>query len=363
MGRTLRFLGFMVGAGGGSLLANAFFSSPGPDVGRIHWSLRVLTILAVAGAGWLLFAASRGLVVRGSQHRAPVITSFEQLRGEHYLLYLRPFALDAGMSQAPADAPGWWTRSPFELPGLTTEEFLVGQFSRLGRVVAVGRPGEQLPLLGAERGYLPLHDWKPTVSGLLQGAHTVLMSVAPGQGTVWEFTEALRTIGPERLVLLVCCGSRDYDAFRTDATESYATRKSEEGDRTWAPMPALPDCPELPPASKREWVTPLRAFITFDQEWRPTLLRFVVTVPRWRHAWTLRRLLRRLMAPVLDHISALPRRQAVCTVPLQRPTDSQPPPPSAPVSAPHEPLLGSVLNHRGVSSRKRRTPGRRRRRT
>ncbi|MFJ4978403.1 hypothetical protein ACIP6X_24170 [Streptomyces coeruleorubidus] len=259
---------------------NACFSHPGPDVGRIHWSLRILVILTVSGAGRLLFDVSRRLVVRARQHRAPVITSFEQLRSEHYLLYLRSFALDAGMSQAHPEAPGWWTRSPFELPGLTTEEFLVGQFSRLGRVVAVGQPAEQLPLLGAQRGYLPLHDWKPTVSELLQGAHTVLMSVAPGPGTVWEFTEALRTIGPEGLVLMVCCNTRDYDAFRAAATASYDARKSQEGGGTWAPMPELPDCPELAPTTKREWIMPLRAFITFDREWRPTLFRFVITVLR-----------------------------------------------------------------------------------
>ncbi len=37
VGRTLRFLGFMVGAGGASLLGNAFCSDPGPDVERLHW--------------------------------------------------------------------------------------------------------------------------------------------------------------------------------------------------------------------------------------------------------------------------------------------------------------------------------------
>ncbi|GAA3504724.1 hypothetical protein GCM10019016_118370 [Streptomyces prasinosporus] len=361
VGRALRFLGFVLAVGGGSGLARAFFSDPGPDVERIHWALRVLIVLAVSGTGWAVFDAGRGLVVRGRQHRAPVITSFEQLRGERYLLYLRPFALDERMSEAPPDTPGASGRSPFEVPGLTTEEFLIGLFSRHGRVVAVGRPGEQLPLLGAERGYLPLQDWRHTVSGLIQGAHTVLMSVAPGPGTVWEFTEVLRTTEPERLVLMIACDPSDYDLFRADAASEYAARRSREGG-TWAPLPALPDCPEAPQPAKRKWAVPLRALVTFDRDWKPALFRFVVTVPRWRHVWTVRRLVRRQLEPVLGPLSALPEKRAADTVPPRTSADppASPPPPAPP---PRQPLLGSVLVHRTVTSRGRRTPGRRRRRT
>ncbi|MGC2996933.1 hypothetical protein ACPF8X_00580 [Streptomyces sp. G35A] len=357
VGRTLRGLGLAVGVGGAAGAASVLFSDPSPGAERIHWALRVLIILAVSGAGWIVFDASRKVVVRGKQHRAPVITSFEQLRGERYILYLRPFAVDTWMSAAPPEAPGFLTRSPFELPGLTTEEFIVGQFSRHGRVVAVGQPGERLPLLGAQRGYLPLQGWQHTVSELIQGAHTVLMSVAPGPGTVWEFTEVLRTIAPERLVLMVGCGSQDYDAFRVAAAAAYEARKSQEGGSTWAPLPALPDCPVVPRASKQEWAMPLRAFITFGQEWEPNLCRFVVTVPRRRQAWTVRRLVRDQLEPVLGPLSGLPQKRTAETIPLRTPagsTDSPPPPASASVSAPPQPLLGSVLRPEPVRSRGRR---------
>ncbi|WP_406719587.1 hypothetical protein [Streptomyces anthocyanicus] len=219
-GRTLRFLGYALATGCGSLLLKHFVIAPGPPVGHIPWVLRLLIMLGILEGGWLVFRASRRVVVRGRRHRVRVLTGFEELRGERYILYLRPFALDIRMSLPPPEAPGWWMRSPYELPGLTMEDFLVRQFTRHGRVVAVGEPGEELPLLGAQRGYLPLEGWERTVSELIQGAHSVLMSVAPGPGTVWEFTEALRTMPPERLVLMVCCGPEDYDAFRRPSWRS-----------------------------------------------------------------------------------------------------------------------------------------------
>lgn len=49
---------------------------------------------------------------------------------------------------------------------------MVWQFRSLGRVIAVGQPGEHLPQIGAERGYLPLDDWKDTVSNLIQGTRS-----------------------------------------------------------------------------------------------------------------------------------------------------------------------------------------------
>ena len=361
LGRVTRFLGFVLGAGAGSGLAHAFFVDPGPDVQDIHWSVRVLLVVAVPFSGWLLFAGGRRLVVRGKQHRAPVIASFGQLRGERYLLYLRPFGMDRRMAEPPPDAPGGGMRSPFEMPGHTTEDFILRQFSPLGEVVAVGQPGEELPLLGARRGYLPLDDWKAPVSALLQGSHTVLLSVAPGPGTEWEFTEALRTVAPERLVLMVACGAGEYDAFRRGVAELYAARRCQEGGSAWASLPDLPDCPVPAPGGKRQWVLPVRAFITFDREWRPTVFPFVVRVPWLRHLWTVRRLIHGELQPLLGRLGRLPARGTVDVVPLQRsageparsPDPSPRPAASPPIPAARQPLLGSVHVHHQRAPRKR----------
>lgn len=264
-----------------------------------------LIAFAVVVALLLLIGVAVALLEWGKRHRHRIIPSFEELAGERYLLYLRPFTIDPAMALPPDEAPGWYTRSPFELPG-THEEFLVRQFRSLGRIVAVGQPGEHLPALGAERGYLPVDNWKDTVSELIQGAHAVIMTAAPGPGTAWEFTEALRAIAPTRLLLLVYY-DEIYHPFREGVRQEYARRSSVETDANWPPLPQLPDIPPPDPHTRGlPWDFPLKGILSFDHQWHPQFTRFPPTVPRIRHAWTIRRLVRRELKPVLYPVSQLP---------------------------------------------------------
>ncbi|MER5870295.1 hypothetical protein [Streptomyces sp. NPDC002044] len=289
-----------------------------PDEGIAHLSLwlRLLIILSVCVAGAALFYGSFRLIIRGRRHRSGTVGSFGNLSGEPYVLYLRPFGLDALMASPVPEAPGAFTRSPFEIPGLTQEDFLVRQFKGLGRVIAVGQPGERLPQLGAKRGYLPIDNWQDTVSEMIQGAHVVMMTAAPGPGTVWEFTEALRTIPPARLVLLVYGDPADYAAFGKAVTQGYVLRSAQEDTGVWPQLPELPAFPPpLPRAKGQRWELGLKGIVSFDENWNATFNRFDPVVPRIRMVWTLRRLVRRELEPVLGRLSLGPVTRAS---PLQR---------------------------------------------
>jgi hypothetical protein len=314
-GRTLISLGWTLGILGavllfsGSMLIKTLVTGPTDGVAQLPLWLRLLIMLSILTTGGLLYGYSRPLLRRGKQHCSRTITSFDQLTGVRYVLYLRPFTLDPKLASPPPDAPGWLFRSPFELPGLTAEQFLIRQFVHLGRVVAIGQPGERLPLLGAERGYVPVNDWQDTVSEMIRGAHVVLVSAAPGPGTVWEFVEALRTVSPTRLVLLVYDGPAHYDAFRAAAAQEYATRSAKEA-AAWSPLPQLPDLPPPPlHTTELRWDFPLKGIVSFDQNWRASFTRFDPAVPRLRWAWSMRRLVRRELEPVLGSLSQLPSAQ------------------------------------------------------
>ncbi|MGW0788663.1 hypothetical protein ACWD04_10505 [Streptomyces sp. NPDC002911] len=306
-------LGWTAGALGlvmmfsGAALFRVLVQEPAGDVARLPMWSRLLILLPVLAVGGALFASSYPLIVRGRRHRSGTIASFGVFPEERYVLYLRPFGLDPEMALPMPDAPGGLMRSPFEIPGLTQEDFLVRQFKALGRVVAVGRPGERLPLLGAERGYLPVDNWQDTVSEMIQGAHVVMMTAAPGPGTVWEFTEALRTLPPIRLVLLVYGESADYAAFCDAVAQGYAVRSREEEAGVWPRLPALPPFPPpLPRAKGQRWDLRLKGIISFDEEWNATFNRIDPIVPRMRLVWTLRRLVRRELEPVLGPLAQLP---------------------------------------------------------
>ncbi|MBL1101080.1 hypothetical protein [Streptomyces coffeae] len=288
------------------------------------WWLRELGGMVVLCVGVCIFLVGRLVVVRGKQHTAGVIDCVHGLAGTRYVLYLRPFSNDPDMASLPDDLTGGGanTENLFFVSGLTHEEALVRRFRPFGRVVAIGRPGEPLPLPGAARAYLPLDDWQDAVSGLIEGAHVVLLSAGPGPGTVWEFVEALRVLPPERLVLLAYCDPAAYNRFREAVAEEYSRRSRTDpaGPATdvWPPLPALPDFPP-PSRSQRprwevllnggrkrlRWDFPLKGLVAFGPDWQATFIRFDPTTLRVPSPVTLHRLVKRELQPVLDKLTAL----------------------------------------------------------
>ncbi|MFC7511180.1 hypothetical protein ACFQV4_12340 [Streptomyces thermocarboxydus] len=94
---------------------------------------------------WLLFAGGRRLVVRGKQHRAPVIASFGQLRGERYLLYLRPFGMDRRMAEPPRMLPAAGCAAPSRCPGTPLRTSSSASSQRWERSSRWGSPGRNCP--------------------------------------------------------------------------------------------------------------------------------------------------------------------------------------------------------------------------
>ncbi|GGS45246.1 hypothetical protein [Actinokineospora fastidiosa] len=310
VGRLLVGLGWTAGGIGlllafsGTFLIKFLFLEASREMAERPVSVRLAVLVGVIASGGLLAGAGRAAVKRGRRHLRRTV-SFDALDGQRYLLYLRPFSVDAALAASP-EAPGWHTRSPFELPGLTQEAFVLRQFRDLGRVIAIGEPGERLPALGAERGYLPVDDWKDTVSSLIRGAHTVIMTASPGPGTVWEFTEAIRVSEPTRLLLLVY-EEPAYYAFRDAAGRKIVDRSTTEEGKVW---PSPPSLPNIPPPEQHDkglrWDFPLTGILHFTIDRSARFTRFPTAVPRLRHVGTIRRLVRRELQPVLDHVSHLP---------------------------------------------------------
>jgi len=126
------------------------------------------------------------------------------------VLYLRAFHDDAVTSSAePRGQAGGF------LPTDTEEEQLVGVLSEIDPVVAVGRPGERLPELGATREYIG-EDWQQYVIQLMGRARLVVVRAGATPGVTWELSEAGTRVSPDRLVLLVPFDRKRYDRFCAD---------------------------------------------------------------------------------------------------------------------------------------------------
>ncbi|MEU0877064.1 hypothetical protein ABZ345_00585 [Lentzea sp. NPDC005914] len=110
------------------------------------------------------------------------------------------------------------------------EEHLIGALRAFGPVVAVGRPGEQLPHLGAARFYLPGDDWQSGVLRLMELSQLIVLRLGDGDGVWWEVDQARDTQPPGKLVLLIPGGRPDL-AERLDAHLPKPAKVAAHSDR------------------------------------------------------------------------------------------------------------------------------------
>jgi hypothetical protein len=233
-----------------------------PDMG---WAATILLKIGAGVVGVVVFEIGHLTAVWGKRFRTRPVTSFDTLSGTRYVLYLRSFKTDTALATSP-DLPGNPLKILLSRRGLTREEHLIRYFGRHGKVVTIGRPGERVPPLGAQRGYITGPDWQTTVSRLIRNAHLVILSATPTPGTVWEFVETLHVIRSPRRLVLLAHGTADYTAFRDAVKAEHSARAIP------TTLPRLPDYDPLPPNVDADHPVPV--LITFDYGWEPTVKQF-----------------------------------------------------------------------------------------
>ncbi|MGW1173287.1 transferase [Kitasatospora sp. NPDC002543] len=146
------------------------------------------SLLLLAGGS---AAAAAGLLIlrRTRPYTAPGAAQALLRDGRRPVLYLRSFDDDEAAAREGADLR-------------TREVQFAAALGAVGPVIAVGRPGETLPLLGAARFYLPLDDWQGTVRRLMDLSQLIVLRLGPGEGLRWEIGEARATQPPAKLLLL-----------------------------------------------------------------------------------------------------------------------------------------------------------------
>jgi hypothetical protein len=110
---------------------------------------------------------------------------------------------------------------------LSLEEELARYFRRLGPFVAIGRPGERLPTVGAARLYVSDDEWQAEVEALIRAAQVIVWQAGPTEGTWWEFAKLFEMVDPRRILLVVpnpMSRPAEYAAFRDRAERVLGTR-------------------------------------------------------------------------------------------------------------------------------------------
>jgi hypothetical protein len=152
------------------------------------------------------------------------------------VLYLRSFDDDIKA----AKRRGSWTE----------EEHLVQMLALIGPVIAIGRPGEKLPQLGARRLYVSDEEWQGTVENLIKRSRLVAIRTGRSTGLLWEFQKCLELLRPDQL-LLVVSGEAALDAM----------------------LPGIGAAPSTRVRLGRGSIGAIRAFVIFRKNWTPSIVR------------------------------------------------------------------------------------------
>lgn len=205
--------------------------------------LPFLARVSMAVVGVLLYEAARRTKRYGQSMLAEAALDRLSRDTRPAVVYLRSFK-DDGVTDRVVDG----TQAVLFVNTASEEEQIAEIFSELGPVIAIGKPGEKLPQLGAARMYVEDDEWKSRVTEAVSVARLVLYRASDTQGFSWEVELGGKLLAPEQMVFLIPVQS-DYESFRGKAEQSLRVR-----------FPDLPD-------SKRRFGS-LAGLIYFDANWQ-----------------------------------------------------------------------------------------------
>jgi hypothetical protein len=169
-----------------------------------------------------VFVMIAGIIVhfRGRQHAARARAQGPQSPlsdSKPDVLYLRSFRTDPSSKLK---------KLKVLQSGLSTEEEQLADVLRpFGDLIAIGQPGEPLPIPGATRMYASDSEWKALVLDRMRVAPLVVIRAGTGAGLLWEFGQGVEVLKPERvLVLVLDIAVREYAEFTDQVRKSFGLR-------------------------------------------------------------------------------------------------------------------------------------------
>jgi hypothetical protein len=230
----------------------------------IYWAKQD-SMRSIAGAAWIILGvmAIIGLLAvyflgqlldrRGERYQALSAADAMSQDSRPPVLYFRSF-FDEPRTRRIRTRVGSSVNYSY---GRSEEEYLRPEILKVGPFVAVGRPGDPLPHLGANRLYVDDADWQAAVLRLMDGAAGAVIRVGPGEGLSWEIQQAVLRFPPERLVFVVPRDPHQYSWFKAQI-DPYLPR----------PLPWHPD------VEARNWFDRARqirfqllGFLYFASDW------------------------------------------------------------------------------------------------
>ena len=130
------------------------------------------------------------------------------------VLYLRSFHEDRQVlvtGGGPAAAASRWLNYA---ASVSPEQELAFILDRVGPVIAIGKPGERLPELGAARRYVADDQWRDVVHQWMRDAALVVIRAGETENLWWEIEQARAICAPDRVIIVALGQPGSLPAFQ-----------------------------------------------------------------------------------------------------------------------------------------------------
>lgn len=141
---------------------------------------------------------ARRVIRRSRKHMSPYASELVSRDGRRPILLLRSFQDDDRI------IVGNSIWNPFNLligRGRSFEEVLAAILNRYGPLIAIGRPGETAPPVGAARMYVPQDHWQAEVLQLIDSSRLVVVQLGNTNGLAWELEQLVRMGKMDKVVI------------------------------------------------------------------------------------------------------------------------------------------------------------------
>jgi TM2 domain-containing membrane protein YozV len=179
-------------------------------------------LILVPGVALIVFLARTGVVQLRRGWKFDAIPA-EKLLAEDPrppVVYIRSFKDDDKIILG-SRLRRWYSTVFGYLAAITVEQELAIIMNRVGPVVAIGKPGELLPELGAARLYASDDAWRAIITDLMKRASLVVVRAGATANLRWEIDQAVRLLPRWQLILVSWAQGKDAKAFDEDVEQRF----------------------------------------------------------------------------------------------------------------------------------------------
>ena len=171
-----------------------------PESAEESW---VHSAIYLIGLGLFVLSARAGVVLirRGWKYDAIAAEKLLEQDTRPPVVYVRSFKDDSQIILA-SGIRRWLSMVFAWTAAISAEQELAIIMNRVGPVVAIGKPGEPLPELGAARLYVSDDVWQVKITDMMKQSRLVVIRLGPTANLWWEIDQAVKLL-PLRHLLIV----------------------------------------------------------------------------------------------------------------------------------------------------------------